>query len=243
MAQPTSRMEFIRYCREQLGEPVIQLELADVQCENAVDDALQLFREYHMDATIRTFYKQQVDQTILDNKYLICPDSIISVVRICSANQDSLSLFDIRYQLQLRDLYTFTNVTMLNYTITMEKLALMDWLLNPQPTIHFTRYENKIHLNIDWNNRVSLGDFLVFEVFQALDESSKIWQDRWLKRYATALMKKQWASNIKKFGNIQTPGAVIFNGQTLYDEAIREMQDLEEELVNDYMAPPRIFLG
>jgi hypothetical protein len=243
MSQPTSRAEFIRYTREMLGEPVIRLELADRQCENLVDDALQLFREYHYDATVRTFYKVQVDQTILDNKYLECPDNVISVVRIVSCTESNLNLFDIRYQLRLQDFYNFSNVSMQHYYITMEKLALLDWLLNPQPTIQFTRYENKIHLNLDWETRAKIGDFLVFEVYQALDETTKIWQDRWLKRYAVALFKRQWASNIKKFANIQTLGGVPLNGQILYDEAVQEITELETKLLNDYSPPCRIFMG
>jgi hypothetical protein len=243
--QPTDRASFIQYCKNRLGEPVINVELADTQCDALVDDALQLFREYHFDATQREFLKVQITQQIIDQKYLPCPEDILSVVRIVKLADSNYSLFDLRYQLQLRDFYTFSNVSMQNYVITLEKLALMDWLLNPEPVIRFSRYTNKIHLDIDWNNQVKLNDYLIVEVYRAISETEapKIWQDRWLKKYATALMKQQWGSNLKKFGNVQMLGGVTLNGQQIFDEATLELEQLEDQLHNDYQAPPRIFLG
>lgn len=255
MAQPNSRAEFIAWVKRRLGAPVINIELDDAQCDDLVDSALNIWREYHYDATERTYLKHQVTQTDIDNKYIPCSDDIISVVRVVKTNESNINLFDIRYQLRLQDFYNFSNVSMQHYVITMDKLALLDWLLNPEPTIAFTRYTDKIHLNIDWVNKVKVGDFLVFEVYRAIPEpadavppdtpaiTTKIFHDRWLQRYATAMFKQQWGANLKKFGGIQMLGGVTFSGQQLFDEATLELERLEEELHANYQPPPRIFLG
>jgi hypothetical protein len=134
---------------------------------------------------------------------------------------------------------------MQHYVITMEKLRLIDWLLNPEPTISFERLANRIYLNADWQYRIRIGQTLVFEVYQWLDEETypRIWHDKWLKKYATALMRRQWGSNIKKYNGIQTLGNVTLNGQQIYDEASAEIEELEDKLHSDYQIPPRIFIG
>jgi hypothetical protein len=134
---------------------------------------------------------------------------------------------------------------MQHYVITMDKLALLDWFLNPEPTIAFSRYNNRIYVNIDWTNRVFVGDYIIFEVYKALSETDapRIFQDRWLQRYTTALFKQQWGANLKKFGGIQLVGGVTLNGQSLFDEATMEIERLEQELYNSYQPPARIFIG
>jgi hypothetical protein len=134
---------------------------------------------------------------------------------------------------------------MQHYVITLEKLRLIDWLLNPEPTISFQRLSNRIYLNIDWQYRVHLGQKLIFEVYQWLDESiyPRVWHDIWLKKYATILLKKQWGTNVKKYNNVQTLGGIAFNGKEIYDEAVEEIKELEEKLHSDYQVPPRIMIG
>jgi hypothetical protein len=125
----------------------------------------------------------------------------------------------------------------------MEKLRLIDWLLNPEATVSFDRFNNKIFLNVDWANRVSLNDWFILEVYQYLDETTKIWQDDWLKKYAVAMVRKQWGANVKKFNGIQTLGQVQLNGQQIYDEAVEEITELERILHSDFQIPPRLFIG
>ena len=243
MAQPTNRTEFIQYCKGKLGAPIIRIEITDPQADACVDDALTMFREYHYDAVQRTYLKHQITSTDMTNHWIPCGDDIMSVVRLVSSFSDNLSIFDIRYQLRLQDFYNFSNVSMQHYVITMEKLRLIDWLMNPEPTIAFERFNNRIYVNADWGNRVKEGDFFIFEVYQYLDETTRIWSDKWLKDYATALMRKQWGSNVKKFNGIQTLGSVLLNGQQIYDEAMAEIEQLEEKLYRDYQIPPRMFIG
>lgn len=245
MAQPTSIAEFKAYCLRQLGAPVIRVELSDDQQDDAVDNALTKFREYHYDATTRTYLKHTVTSTDMTNKYLPIDDTIQSVVKCVAFSEANMNIFDVRYQLRLQDFYNFSNVSMVHYVITMEKLALIDWLLNAKPTVSFNRLTNKLYLNIDWANKVAVGDILVFEVYKQLSETvdTKMWSDQWLKKYATALMRLQWGSNLKKFPGVQLLGGVTLNGQQVYEEAKDEVATLETELYRDYQPPTRIFIG
>jgi hypothetical protein len=128
----------------------------------------------------------------------------------------------------------------------MQHLSTLDLLLNGKPIYRFNRLQNKLFLDLDWknNSKVQVGDFIVVECYRALDpiEFTKVWNEIWLKHYVTALFKKQWAVNIKKFSGLQLPGGVTLDGDKLYDEAMTEIKDLEDEIQNK-SAPLDFFLG
>jgi len=72
---------------------------------------------------------------------------------------------------------------------------------------------------------------------------SDVWENRFLKKYATALIKKQWGENLKKFGGIQMPGGVTLNGKEIYDEAAEDISKMEEELISTNVLPGDMFIG
>ena len=72
---------------------------------------------------------------------------------------------------------------------------------------------------------------------------SSVWNDRFLKRYGTALIKRQWGNNLKKFAGIQMPGGVTLNGQQIYDEAAREIEEIEQDMMVLNVLPPEILVG
>ncbi|NDE59946.1 MAG: hypothetical protein EB010_11120, partial [Acidimicrobiia bacterium] len=92
---------------------------------------------------------------------------------------------------------------------------------------------------------VKAGEFLVFECWRILDPNTytDVYNDMWLKRYATALIKRQWGDNLKKFAGMQLPGGVMLNGQTIYDEAVQEIQNIEQEIRNTFELPVDFFTG
>lgn len=243
--EPTSRQAFIDYCKRKLGWPVIQLNLEDDQIEDAVDDALLFFREYHYDATHRTYLKHVVTQEDITNMWIPCNEDIITVVKAILDDSDNISLFDFRYQLKLQDFYNFSNVSMQNYVIVEQKMALLDFILNVQPEIRFNRHMNRIYLNVDWKHDIYVGKRLIFEVYQAIngDAYSHIWKDRWLKEYGVTLIKQVWGSTMKKHGNVVLIGGTTLSGQQVYDEATSEKALLRKEVIESLQAPPRLMLG
>jgi hypothetical protein len=153
-------------------------------------------------------------------------------------------MFDIQYQLRLHDLYDLTSTSIVYYKTVMAHISLLDMELNGQQGFRFNRLQGRLHLEIDWQSEVKVGSWIVFECYRVLDptEFSKVWNEMWLKHYTTALFKKQWAVNIKKFSGIQLPGGVTLDGDKLYDEATGEIKDLEDELMNK-AAPLEFFMG
>jgi hypothetical protein len=77
----------------------------------------------------------------------------------------------------------------------------------------------------------------------AKEGDTDVWNDRFLKKYATALIKRQWGNNLKKFGGIQMPGGVILNGKEIHDEAVEEIEKLEEDLISTNVLPGDMFVG
>jgi hypothetical protein len=65
----------------------------------------------------------------------------------------------------------------------------------------------------------------------------------WLKKYATALIKRQWGENMKKFGGIQMPGGVTLNGDKIFEEAVTEINAIEDEMQSRYELPPSFYVG
>ena len=83
------------------------------------------------------------------------------------------------------------------------------------------------------------------ECYSIIDSThyASFWNVRWLKEYATALIKKDWGTNLKKFAGVQLPGGVVLNGQAIFDEATEEIKALEEEMQNKYELPVEVYLN
>jgi hypothetical protein len=181
-----------------------------------------------------------------DNKYFDLPDLVYGVNRVIpfAAASTSKNLFDLQYQLRLNDLYDLTSVSMIYYKQVMSHIALLDLELNGHPMYRFNRMQGRLFLDINWGADIAMGEFIVIECYRALDpvEWAKVWNEPWLKKYTTALIKRQWATNIKKFTGISLPGGVTLDGNALFDEANNEISALEDELINK-SAPLEFFLG
>ena len=181
-----------------------------------------------------------------DLHYFPIPDYVYGVTRVIpfSAASSSKNLFDLQYQLRLNDLYDLTSTSIVYYKTVMSHISLLNLELNGYPLYRFNRMMGRLSLDVNWDSALTIGDFIVVECYRALDPATfpKIWNEQWFKRYVIALFKRQWAVNIKKFGNIQLPGGVILNGPELYAEAIGEIAELHDEMINK-SAPLEFFLG
>jgi hypothetical protein len=179
-------------------------------------------------------------------KYIALPDIVYGVTRMLpfAGTQTSKSMFDIQYQLRLNDLYDLTSTSIIYYKQVMGHLALLDLELNGRPMFRFNRLQNRLFPDINWDADIIPGDFIVLEGYRALDPAqfTRVWNDSWMKHYTTALFKRQWGSNLKKFAGIQLPGGVSLDGQSMYDEAMGEIKELEDSLTGK-SAPLEFFLG
>jgi len=120
---------------------------------------------------------------------------------------------------------------------------LQELFVGTQP-IRYNRHNNRLYVDMDWS-RYSEGQYLLVEAYQIVDPDvyTHAWSDRWLLSYATALIKRQWGEQLKKYGNMQMPGGIVFNGQQIYNEAIQEIADIEHEIIHSYSLPVTDFIG
>lgn len=248
MAQPTNREEFISWCLRKLGAPVINIDVAQEQVEDRVDEALSFYWDYHFDGSDKIYYKHQVTEADIKNKYIRLPENIIGAVSVFPPNGQSVSgpadMFNITYQIMLNDIWTMTSESLVPYYMTREKLATMQEILVGQVPIRYNRHRNLLHLDMNWS-KVRPGQFLLVEAYEIVDPEvfEDVWKDRWLQNYATALIKVQWGSNLTKFIGQQLVGGVQFNGERILDDGVRERDDLEDKMKTDYSLPPLDMVG
>ena len=178
--------------------------------------------------------------------YLPLPDSIIGVNNVLKINSSSVSdgLFNIKYQIFLNDVYYFGAIDLLNYAMVKRYLEDLDFLLNPDMQIRFNKLNHKLYLDIDWR-QVSENHYVIIDCYRIIDPSDapKLYNDWWLKKYLTALIKKQWGQNMIKFQGVLLPGGVQLNGRQIYDDGVSEVEKLEQQLKDEYELPPMDLIG
>lgn len=248
MATVTNRTEFKEYCLRKLGAPVIQINVADEQIEDRIDDAFEYYRDYHYDAVENVYLKHEITADDITNRWIPLNDAIIGVKRVLplyNSSNASMNMFDVRYQMFLNDIYNLSSTEMLTYELTQSHIQLVNDMLQGQVQIRFNRHQNRLHLDIDWADALSEGEYIIVEALRVLDPDvyTDVWNDRWLKRYATALIKKQWGENLSKYEGISMPGGVTFNAQRIIDESTEEIRQLEEEMSLSYELPVDIMIG
>lgn len=247
MPIPNSYQSFKDYCLRRLGYPVIDINVEDDQLDDRIDDAMQYFQDYHFDGTLLTYFIHQVTQTDIDNKFLTMPANVIGVTRIfpLDDSQANVNMFDLRYQLRLNELYDFTSASYINYTLTLQHLRTLELLFTGLVPIRFNRHMQQLFIDWAWGDEVNTLDVIIVECYQINDPAQfpDIYNNRWLKEYATALIARQWGENIRKYGNVQLPGGIILNGDKIYDDAVRLIERLEKECINDFGLPPAFTMG
>ena len=279
MAKPSTRQGLIDYCLRQLGAPVLEINVADEQIDDLVDDALQYFNERHYDGVERMYLKYKVSQEDLDrgraggtdgvgivtttgtsnisgisttfnfyetSNYIQVPDSVIGIEKIFKFDTSSISggMFSIKYQLFLNDLYYFNSVELLQYAMTKSYLEDIDFLLTTDKQVRFNKRQGRLYLDIDWKSQ-SKDTFFVIDCYRALDpeDFSKIYNDSFMKKYLTSLIKRQWGQNLIKFNGVKLPGGIELNGRQIYEDAQRELDDIKQRMTMEYELPPLDFIG
>ncbi|OUV92344.1 MAG: hypothetical protein CBD09_00745 [Puniceicoccaceae bacterium TMED149] len=245
MAVPSSRQQLKDYCLRRLGSPVVDINVDDEQVDDRIDDALEYYQDYHFDGTERIFLKHQLTADEITSDEIIVPDAVIGVVNIFDIGDavQSSNLFNIRYQIHLNDLFDFTSTTYVPYVNAMRHIEMLEEIFVGKKPIRFSRHTNK--LRVDSLFEQNPGEFLIIECYRILDPDTftEVYGDIWLRRYATALIKRQWGENLKKFEGMQLPGGITFNGQKIWEEATEEINKLEEEMISSYSLPVADFMG
>ena len=275
MAKPASRSELITYAKRQLGEPVVEVNVADEQCEDCLDDAFQMFQERHYDGVMKMPLKYKITQDDIDrgrarggnnsigivtttgtstvgisttfdfeenSNFIQLPDTVVGVekvMRFDGSNTMTNNMFSVKYQLFLNDVYYWDSLELLTYSMVKTKLSDIDFLLNTEKQIRFNIRQGRLYLDVDFGE-LTADDYLIIECYRILDPSdfTKVYNDRFVKRYYTALLKRQWGQNLIKFQGVKLPGGIELNGRQMYDDAQLEIDKINEEMLRSYEIPP-----
>jgi hypothetical protein len=178
--------------------------------------------------------------------YIQVPDSVIGIEKIFRFDTSSISggMFSIKYQLFLNDLYYFNSVELLQYSMVKTYLEDIDFLLTTDKQIRFNKRQNRLYLDIDWGAQ-SAGTFLVLDCYRILNpnEFTNVYNDSFLKKYLTSLIKKQWGQNLIKFRGVKLPGGIELNGREIYEDAEKELENLKQTMALEHELPPYDFIG
>jgi hypothetical protein len=249
MAIVTSRSGLSDYCLRSLGEPVIEVNLDDDQIDDRIDEAIQYYQEYHSDAVVRHFRKHLVTADDITNEYISLPEDMLFVKSVLpiSGVGSSSDIFSLDYQLHLNDLYGLRNPgDLVSYELTKMYMSLIDLKINGMSQqVTFNRHLDRLDIEFKWGTDIVAGQYIVIEGYQTVDPETytDVYNDMWLKRYCTALFKKQWGQNLIKFEGIQLPGGVALNGRQIYDDAMQDIEKLEEKIRLDHEEPVDFFTG
>ena len=120
----------------------------------------------------------------------------------------------------------------------------IDFLLTTEAQIRFNKRQDRLYLDIDYNS-LTAGDLIVIDCHRILDPTTytQLFNDSFLKRYLTALIKRQWGQNLIKFQGVKLPGGIELNGRQIYDDALRELEMIKQEMSSTYELPPLDFIG
>lgn len=249
MARPTSRATLIDFCKRQLGDGAVDINITEDQENDALDLALQFYQEYHCDATVKQYRKQKVTAKDVANRYITIPDSIIFVTRVLpfASMSSTAGQFSIDYQMKVAAIGNVAYFSdMVSYEMTRQHMALIDMEFNGLDQLaRFSRHMNRLTIDTAWGTKIKVDDYIVVEGYELVDPETypEVYNDMFLKEYLTALIKKQWGNNLKKFQGVVMPGGVTFDGQTIYTEAIEEINKLKEEMSLKWECPPLFYTG
>lgn len=182
-----------------------------------------------------------------DKKYFDVSDAVTGISKVLPFfdRTSGINLFDIRYQMLVQDLYNLMSVDMIHYTMIQNHLQMINMLLVGVKPFRFNRHMNRLYVDMDWGKDAAINDYIIINAYRILDPATyaDVYNDMFLKRYATALIKKQWGDNLKKFEGVQLPGGVTLNGQKIFDEAVLEIQQIEQEMQSRFELPVDFFVG
>jgi hypothetical protein len=271
MAVPSTKATLKSYCLRALGSGVIDINVSDDQIDDRLDEALQYFAEYHYDGVERMYLKHKITSddisrattdasevatdtadnsvtaTWLEGKgFIPVPEAVISVVSVFPfTDSTTANMFDLRYQLRLNDLYDFSSTSIMEYQMTLQHLDFLEHILVGEVPIRFSQHQQRLYLDMDWNNDIKVDEFIIIECYRKLDPATftDVFNDMYLKRYATALIKRQWGANLSKFNGVSMLGGVTMNGETIYSQAQEELEKLEEQIQLAFELPVNYMIG
>jgi hypothetical protein len=238
------------------------------QISDRIDDALEFFSQFHVDGTERVYLSHVLTQADIDrsgtdttstgvsgsvtsswtenNSYIVLPDSVQAILGVWHpASQLGGNWFETA-QLQgtgLLDLNSSSDLV--SFDMMKTHIDMLDHLFNTKPSIRFNENSSRLFIDHQWSKAWTVGDTIVIECYRKSDPSVSIrlYNDIFLKQYATELIKKQWGQNLQKFKGIAMIGGVEIDADTIYSQSTEAIIELEEKIKSTYQAPLDFLVG
>jgi len=280
-----SRQDLIDYAKRQLGAPVLEINIADEQIEDNLDDTITFYQDRHFDGVEKMYLKHKITKDFTDTvqasgqdgaesslgittttsssvnitgigattfgfeetqNFIQIPDAVIGIEKVFKVDSRAIAsnMFNLTYQLFLNEIYYFSSMELMQYTMTKRYLEDIDFILHPDKQIRFNRRQNRLYIDSDYSS-MKEDDYLIIECYRVLNPNDypKVYNDRWVKNYFTAKLKKQWGQNLIKFQGVKLPGGIELNGRAIYDDGVAEMQAIEDKMSTEFELPPLDFIG
>lgn len=160
-------------------------------------------------------------------------------------------MFDLRYQMTLFDFFGlyfnqsgFSSAPMGAYMEGMSYIKLINDVFNYPASFTYTKTTNRLFLDTDSTKYIP-GSYLFIESYVKINpnEYPLVWNDRVFKLYYTALLKKQWAQNLMKFSGVPLPGGASLNAGAIMQEAVSELDKIENTLLRTQELPVDPLIG
>lgn len=186
--------------------------------------------------------------------FIEIPDHVIGISKVfgVSSNWIRNDLFGLSNQYFLMDVFSFSsgfafgNFDMTNYFMIRQYFETLDMVVNTGALVdfRFNKRQDRLYIDVDVS-RIKETNYLLIDCYRALNPAdwSQVWNDSFLKRYATALMKRQWGQNLIKYNNVQLPGGITLNGRQIWEDGDREVKELEADTLSKYSLPPLDMIG
>jgi hypothetical protein len=264
----TTKANLIEYCLRQLGKPVVDINVDDDQITDRIDEALEYFSQFHYDGMERVYLSHTVSQSDLDRSittesstgtqdsvsavwtekenWFPLPDSVISVLRIYHPSTAfGTNWYNQATMIQSGLIDINAGDSLVSHELLKTHIDMLDNMFNNKPGIRFNQLASKLYFDDAWDSILKVGDVIVIECYRKTDPSIaiKMYNDIFLKRYATALIKRQWGQNLQKFKGITMIGGVEIDADTIYNQGQEAIDALEEKIKSTYDAPLDFLVG
>lgn len=253
MSRVLSKAQLKTYILTKLGDPVIEVNIADEQLDAAISDSLLFFQEYHYLGTNRVYIARKITQQDIDNKWVPTPEGLMTVVKVMRPPNNSMgfsggdTLFDLRYQFFANEIWSLTRGggNFSNFYILQQYLHQINDIFSFEVRHRFSPVEDRLYIDSNWNRHFKVDSYLVYEAYQVVDpeEYNQLYDNLTLKSLCVAEAKKQWGQNLSKWNGVQLPGGVTLNGQQMYQDAVIEIDKIKQDFIMKFSEPLEFMIG
>lgn len=247
MALPNSLATLKEYCLRQCGAPLVKVNISPDQLDEAVEEAVQYFQEYHNEGQERLYASHVMTQTEIDQGYVVLPENVIAVVSVLNTSLFGGNMSWMTPQYELMRGITFDMVSgaggVSDYVIARQYLADIQDMLSPAPQFTYRHTTNKLYIFDKLDKLFKPGQIMVYEGYFIIrpSEYSKFWSNRSLRKMAAGLTMMQYGRNLTKYQSIQLPSGITLDGSQIVANG-KEMFEEAKEEIDENGFPPGVIM-